>query len=116
MLYSLLAYNKVKIGTFDISYEKALLYFLSISVSFFITLSVLICYLLYPKSFWYLAAVTPLALNRVLEVSTPPSILASSVLVFLLLFTFYLFQNKEKIITEIKANFTPPALFILLYI
>lgn len=80
---------------FDWSYEKSLLVFMTLLNAFFISGASTLCYLINKNNLWWLAVLTTLSSNWLYLFSTPPSIIISILIPFLVILSLYLFNKKE---------------------
>ena len=81
---------------FNISYDYALIIFISIFNALVIAASCALCFLLRKNNLWWLAVLSALSFNIMYNVATPPTALVSPLIVLLCLLTLYFYENKEK--------------------
>ena len=84
---------------FDIPYVTASNGGLAIFNSFTIAACITLCFILRPKSTWYLVAGSLLVFNRLFMASTPPTAAASPLVVLLFLITLWLYEHAKKMRT-----------------
>jgi hypothetical protein len=82
---------------FKISYDNSIVIFLTVFNALISAFICLLCYFLDKDHFWWISILGVLGLDMLYEVSTPPSAVASLLVVLLCLLTLFLYKNKEKI-------------------
>jgi hypothetical protein len=89
-------------NVFGVSHENSLMIFLVLLDGLAIAGACTICFLLSKNHLWWPVVLSTLSLNYLYEASTPPSTLASLLIVFLCLLSLYLYEKHEK--GEIKNS------------
>jgi len=77
--------------------DNLLTLFVTILNSFIIAGTCVLAYLLKKNKYWWFAILSTLSLSVLYDVATPPTTIATPLVVFLCLLTLYYYENKEKI-------------------
>lgn len=77
-----------------LSYDQAMMVFLTLLDAVIIAGICTLCFLLSRDNYWWPVTIFTLSLNRLYEYSTPPSTIASLLLVFITLLTLYLCKKE----------------------
>src|SRR3989344_1662807 len=81
---------------FGLPYFEALVLFLALSNGLVIGSIAVTCHILRPKNLWWVPVAGMLALNRLYEYGSPPSVLAPLLLVLLSLLTLWIYENHSR--------------------
>lgn len=81
---------------FNFSYENSVLIFVTLFDSLIIAGICALALTLRKKSLWWIAVFGTVVLNRLYDSATPPTAVATVLVVFLCLLTLYIIENKER--------------------